>query len=135
MPLPVSVAAHWSATGTAVVSSWPLTNEGAGAVVMTGATVSRVMVWLADGEMPPAPLRNCAKTVLVPSPAGRVNGAVAAKGTQGPKVVPSLEKRMSETGSPKVGLVAARPSVTLVVLAAVAPELTVTVPVGAAVSR
>src|SRR6266700_1164971 len=131
MPLPVSVAAHLTRTGTAVVPSCPLANEGAGALVMTGGAVSRTMVSLAGAETAPAPFRNSAVTVLVPSPAGRVNGAVAEKGAQGPKVVPSLENRMSETGSPAVGLVAARLSVMLVFLVAAAWELTETVPAGA----
>src|SRR6266702_1033702 len=109
--------------------------EGAGDMGIVGLVVSRVMESLAVAETAPAPLRYCTNTVFDPSPEGRVNGEVAANGTQAPNVVPSVEKRMSETGSPAVGLVADRFSVTLVLLVKAFPELTEIVPEGAAVSR
>ena len=45
-----------------------------------GLVVSSVMVSLTTGEAKPLPSRNCAKTVLVPSPDDRVHEAVAAYG-------------------------------------------------------
>src|SRR6185437_10197915 len=86
-------------------------------------------------ETAPAPFLNSANTVLTPSPAGSVNEVLDANGTHAPKVLPSLEKRMSRTGSPMVGLDADRLSVTVVLLVNVAPELTEIVPDGTTVSR
>src|SRR5690242_21081410 len=121
--------------GTAVVPSWTFSKEGAGDTGVVGLVVSRVMESLAVAEMAPAPFRYCTNTVLDPSPEGRVNDEVGPNGTQSPNVVPSVEKRMSETGSPLVGLVADRFSMTFVLLVNAAPELTEIVPEGAAVSR
>ena len=62
--------------------------------------------------------------------------AVVANGTGADQVEPpSVENRMSRTGSPDVGLVALTVSAAEGELVDVAPPLICTVPVGAAVSR
>src|SRR6185437_1223984 len=123
------------AIGAPALVRWPVLNDGTGALVIAGLVVSRVMEWLDAVETAPAPFLNSTNTVLTPSPAGRVNEVLDANGTHAPKVLPSLEKRMSRTGSPAVGLEADRLSVTVVLLVNVAPELTEIVPDGTAVSR
>jgi hypothetical protein len=60
--------------------------------------------------------------VCAPAPAGSVYALLAEKGTHAPKVLPSLEKRMSSTGSPELGLDADRFSVTLCEPVVVAPR-------------
>src|SRR5690242_16659805 len=97
--------------------------------------VSSTMLARRTAETAPAPLRYFTYTVLVPSPGSKVYGALPANGCQGPNVVPSLEKAISSTGSPGVGLVADRLRVTAVLLVYAAPPLICNVPLGLAASR
>src|SRR6266567_2905007 len=68
IPLVASVPAHAIATGAPVLPRWPIRKVGAGALVIDGGVVSRVMEWLAGAETAPAPFLNSTNTVLEPSP-------------------------------------------------------------------